>query len=238
MKRTLFFFIIIAVLTAACGCGAPAELPEATADPSAYVLEDLVQVYRHVDLEYRDSFGAPGYTSYDVWNFKLDTPVTQEINREISDYFDHLLEDCARQAARREGFEVMRVESKAWIYGDVVTLRIANCYVWEAKSYQVYSVNLSIGERLELKDYAAYAGVSENELLELACDAMERRFMEFFGNAVRDTLFEKQLAASIDMDNIRSAKFYIDEDGSLKGAMLIHTLGGRGQYETIISIGA
>jgi len=123
--------------------------------------------------------------------------------------------------------------------GNVVTVLAATDYFhYPWPQYYIYALDVNTGAEVSQADILAAFGLTESEFYEKAEAAltiyMDNRIREMAGNP--SDLLEDIRNRTLEQENIRSSRPYIDESGNLCIAVMTWVPAGAGNYYTLIDL--
>ena len=247
MKKTVSLLLLLALALSLCACGevspAPAESsqpldPPDHADSEAPQLpEDIVVTAFEKSGDYTDSLGNEYHYSYRIPAINTETEEARRINEAIHAQLMSVVDEELKSMDDGLSLVSVNVDYRYYVNDGIVSILCTSDSPNDFNNYLVCNYDAGNGREFTRADFLAREGLTEEELVSLACATCEKTFTEAFGNFPHDSFYEEQYARTLDPSTYGDdLMLYYGEDGTLSMVAPIFSLAGASFYYQEIAV--
>lgn len=253
MKKTVSLLLLFAIVLSLCACGevspAPAEsaAPTESAEPAETpvpaqsdapvaseapaVPEDIVVTAYEKSGDYTDDLGNEYRYSYRVPAINADTEEAQRLNSLINEQLMSVVNEELSSMDGGLSLVSINMDYRFFVNGGIVSILCKADSPNDFFNYWVYNYDAESGREITRADFLAREGLTEDELVSLACAACEKKFTEAFGGFPHDDFYDEQYARTLDPSTYGDdLMLYYGEDGVLSMVAPIYSMAGAAFY--------
>ena len=247
MKKTVSLLLLLALALSLCACGevspAPAESsqplnPPDHADLEAPQLpEDIVVTAFEKSGDYTDSLGNEYHYSYRIPAINAEPEEARRLNELIYTQLMSVVDKELKSMDDGLSLVSVNVDYRYYVNDGIVSILCTSDSPNDFNNYLVCNYDAGNGREFTRADFLAREGLTEEELVSLACATCEKTFTEAFGNFPHDSFYEEQYARTLDPSTYGDdLMLYYGEDGTLSMVAPIFSLAGASFYYQEIAI--
>ena len=247
MKKTVSLLLRLALALSLCACGevspAPAESsqpldPPDHADLEAPQLpEDIVVTAFEKSGDYTDSLGNEYHYSYRIPAINAEPEEARRLNELIYTQLMSVVDEELKSMDDGLSLVSVNVDYRYYVNDGIVSILCTSDSPNDFNNYLVCNYDVGNGREFTRADFLAREGLTEEELVSLACAACEQTFTEAFGNFPHDSFYEEQYARTLDPSTYGDdLMLYYGEDGTLSMVAPIFSLAGASFYYQEIAV--
>ena len=247
MKKTVSLLLLLALALSLCACGevspAPAESsqpldPPDHADSEAPQLpEDIVVTAFEKSGDYTDSLGNEYHYSYRIPAINAEPEEARRLNELIYTQLMSVVDEELKSMDDGLSLVSVNVDYRYYVNDGIVSILCTSDSPNDFNNYLVCNYDAGNGREFTRADFLAREGLTEEELVSLACAACEQTFTEAFGSFPHDNFYEEQYARTLDPSTYGDdLMLYYGEDGTLSMVAPIFSLAGASFYYQEIAI--
>lgn len=247
MKKTVSLLLLLALALSLCACGevspAPAESsqpldPPDHADSEAPQLpEDIVVTAFEKSGDYTDSLGNEYHYSYRIPAINAEPEEARRLNELIYTQLMSVVDKELKSMDDGLSLVSVNVDYRYYVNDGIVSILCTSDSPNDFNNYLVCNYDAGNGREFTRADFLAREGLTEEELVSLACAACEQTFTEAFGSFPHDSFYEEQYARTLDPSTYGDdLMLYYGEDGTLSMVAPIFSLAGASFYYQEIAI--
>ena len=247
MKKTVSLLLLLALALSLCACGevspAPAEssqplAPSDHADLEAPQLpEDIVVTAFEKSGDYTDSLGNEYHYSYRIPAINAEPEEARRLNELIYTQLMSVVDEELKSMDDGLSLVSVNVDYRYYVNDGIVSILCTSDSPNDFNNYLVCNYDAGNGREFTRADFLAREGLTEEELVSLACATCEKTFTEAFGNFPHDSFYEEQYARTLDPSTYGDdLMLYYGEDGTLSMVAPIFSLAGASFYYQEIAI--
>ena len=247
MKKTVSLLLLLALALSLCACGevspAPAESsqpldPPDHADSEAPQLpEDIVVTAFEKSGDYTDSLGNEYHYSYRIPAINAEPEEARRLNELIYTQLMSVVDKELKSMDDGLSLVSVNVDYRYYVNDGIVYILCNSDSPNDFNNYLVCNYDAGNGREFTRADFLAREGLTEEELVSLACATCEQTFTEAFGNFPHDSFYEEQYARTLDPSTYGDdLMLYYGEDGTLSMVAPIFSLAGASFYYQEIAV--
>ena len=247
MKKTVSLLLLLALALSLCACGevspAPAESsqplnPPDHADSEAPQLpEDIVVTAFEKSGDYTDSLGNEYHYSYRIPAINAEPEEARRLNELIYTQLMSVVDKELKSMDDGLSLVSVNVDYRYYVNDGIVSILCTSDSPNDFNNYLVCNYDAGNGREFTRADFLAREGLTEEELVSLACATCEKTCTEAFGNFPHDSFYEEQYARTLDPSTYGDdLMLYYGEDGTLSMVAPIFSLAGASFYYQEIAI--
>lgn len=247
MKKTVSLLLLLALALSLCACGevspAPAESsqpldPPDHADSEAPQLpEDIVVTAFEKSGDYTDSLGNEYHYSYRIPAINAEPEEARRLNELIYTQLMSVVDEELKSMDDGLSLVSVNVDYRYYVNDGIVSILCTSDSPNDFNNYLVCNYDAGNGREFTRADFLAREGLTEEELVSLACAACEQTFTEAFGSFPHDSFYEEQYARTLDPSTYGDdLMLYYGEDGTLSMVAPIFSLAGASFYYQEIAV--
>ena len=247
MKKTVSLLLLLALALSLCACGevspAPAESsqpldPPDHADSEAPQLpEDIVVTAFEKSGDYTDSLGNEYHYSYRIPAINAEPEEARRLNELIYTQLMSVVDKELKSMDDGLSLVSVNVDYRYYVNDGIVSILCTSDSPDDFNNYLVCNYDAGNGREFTRADFLAREGLTEEELVSLACATCEKTFTEAFGNFPHDSFYEEQYARTLDPSTYGDdLMLYYGEDGTLSMVAPIFSLAGASFYYKEIAV--
>ena len=247
MKKTVSLLLLLALALSLCACGevspAPAESsqpldPPDHADSEAPQLpEDIVVTAFEKSGDYTDSLGNEYHYSYRIPAINAEPEEARRLNELIYTQLMSVVDKELKSMDDGLSLVSVNVDYRYYVNDGIVSILCTSDSPNDFNNYLVCNYDAGNGREFTRADFLAREGLTEEELVSLACATCEKTFTEAFGNFHHDSCYEEQYARTLDPSTYGDdLMLYYGEDGTLSMVAPIFSLAGASFYYQEIAV--
>lgn len=161
--------------------------------------------------------------------------------KEIQEKYDAMVADVRNSHADGYTSSTASIDYEAYLNGNVFSLVIHACSMFDLCSYRVYNFDIASGKRLSTEELMNQLQIPNHaeKFTKIAQDAFEADWgnnttSEFKGEHL--DLYNSQKAKNCSKENIDKAMPYVAEDGKVMVVINIYSLAGAEKYPRVFSL--
>lgn len=239
--------MLLALALSLCACGevspAPAESsqpldPPDHADSEAPQLpEDIVVTAFEKSGDYTDSLGNEYHYSYRIPAINAEPEEARRLNELIYTQLMSVVDKELKSMDDGLSLVSVNVDYRYYVNDGIVSILCTSDSPNDFNNYLVCNYDAGNGREFTRADFLAREGLTEEELVSLACATCEQTFTEAFGNFPHDSFYEEQYARTLDPSTYGDdLMLYYGEDGTLSMVAPIFSLAGASFYYQEIAV--
>lgn len=247
MKKTVSLLLLLALALSLCACGevspAPAESsqpldPPDHADSEAPQLpEDIVVTAFEKSGDYTDSLGNEYHYSYRIPAINAEPEEARRLNELIYTQLMSVVDEELKSMDDGLSLVSVNVDYRYYVNDGIVSILCTSDSPNDFNNYLVCNYDAGNDREFTRADFLAREGLTEEELVSLACATCEQTFTEAFGNFPHDSFYEEQYARTLDPSTYGDdLMLYYGEDGTLSMVAPIFSLAGASFYYQEIAV--
>ena len=247
MKKTVSLLLLLALALSLCACGevspAPAESSQPLAPPDHADLEapqlpeDIVVTAFEKSGDYTDSLGNEYHYSYRIPAINAEPEEARRLNELIYTQLMSVVDKELKSMDDGLSLVSVNVDYRYYVNDGIVSILCTSDSPNDFNNYLVCNYDAGNGREFTRADFLAREGLTEEELVSLACATCEQTFTEAFGNFPHDSFYEEQYARTLDPSTYGDdLMLYYGEDGTLSMVAPIFSLAGASFYYQEIAI--
>ena len=247
MKKTVSLLLLLALALSLCACGevspAPAESSQPLAPPdhadseAPQLPEDIVVTAFEKSGDYTDSLGNEYHYSYRIPAINAEPEEARRLNELIYTQLMSVVDEELKSMDDGLSLVSVNVDYRYYVNDGIVSILCTSDSPNDFNNYLVCNYDAGNGREFTRADFLAREGLTEEELVSLACAACEQTFTEAFGNFPHDSFYEEQYARTLDPSTYGDdLMLYYGEDGTLSMVAPIFSLAGASFYYQEIAI--
>ena len=247
MKKAVSLLLLLALALSLCACGevfpAPAEssAPSESGEPldtpapaeseAPLIPEDIVVTVYEKSGDYTDSLGNEYHYSYRIPAINTETEEARRINEAIHAQLMSVVDEELKSMDDGLSLVSVNVDYRYYVNDGIVSILCTSDSPNDFNNYLVCNYDAGNGREFTRADFLAREGLTEEELVSLACATCEKTFTEAFGNFPHDSFYEEQYARTLDPSTYGDdLMLYYGEDGTLSMVAPIYSLAGASFY--------
>ena len=247
MKKTVSLLLLLALALSLCACGevspAPAESSQPLAPPdhadseAPQLPEDIVVTAFEKSGDYTDSLGNEYHYSYRIPAINAEPEEARRLNELIYTQLMSVVDEELKSMDDGLSLVSVNVDYRYYVNDGIVSILCTSDSPNDFNNYLVCNYDAGNGREFTRADFLAREGLTEEELVSLACATCEKTFTEAFGNFPHDSFYEEQYARTLDPSTYGDdLMLYYGEDGTLSMVAPIFSLAGASFYYQEIAI--
>ena len=253
MKKSVSLLLLLALALSLCACGevspAPAEssAPSESGEPldtpapaeseAPLIPENIVVTVYEKSGDYTDSLGNEYHYSYRIPAINTETEEARRINEAIHAQLMSVVDEELKSMDDGLSLVSVNVDYRYYVNDGIVSILCTSDSPNDFNNYLVCNYDAGNGREFTRADFLAREGLTEEELVSLACATCEKTFTEAFGNFPHDSFYEEQYARTLDPSTYGDdLMLYYGEDGTLSMVAPIFSLAGASFYYQEIAI--
>ena len=247
MKKTVSLLLLLALALSLCACGevspAPAESSQPLAPPdhadseAPQLPEDIVVTAFEKSGDYTDSLGNECHYSYRIPAINAEPEEARRLNELIYTQLMSVVDKELKSMDDGLSLVSVNVDYRYYVNDGIVSILCTSDSPNDFNNYLVCNYDAGNGREFTRADFLAREGLTEEELVSLACATCEKTFTEAFGNFPHDSFYEEQYARTLDPSTYGDdLMLYYGEDGTLSMVAPIFSLAGASFYYQEIAI--
>ena len=247
MKKTVSLLLLLALALSLCACGevspAPAESSQPLAPPdhadseAPQLPEDIVVTAFEKSGDYTDSLGNEYHYSYRIPAINAEPEEARRLNELIYTQLMSVVDKELKSMDDGLSLVSVNVDYRYYVNDGIVSILCTSDSPNDFNNYLVCNYDAGNGREFTRADFLAREGLTEEELVSLACAACEQTFTEAFGNFPHDSFYEEQYARTLDPSTYGDdLMLYYGEDGTLSMVAPIFSLAGASFYYQEIAV--
>lgn len=247
MKKTVSLLLLLALALSLCACGevspAPAESSQPLDSPdhadseAPQLPEDIVVTAFEKSGDYTDSLGNEYHYSYRIPAINAEPEEARRLNELIYTQLMSVVDEELKSMDDGLSLVSVNVDYRYYVNDGIVSILCTSDSPNDFNNYLVCNYDVGNGREFTRADFLAREGLTEEELVSLACATCEQTFTEAFGNFPHDSFYEEQYARTLDPSTYGDdLMLYYGEDGTLSMVAPIFSLAGASFYYQEIAI--
>lgn len=153
---------------------------------------------------------------------------------EIARNLESELKSITEGAHTKTSPSYLYIKFEAYLNGDILSIMVESCNVYDRNSYYTYNFDVPTGKRLDTNELMEK--IQFSDYTAKATQAAKTSFESKYGKDGNSDLYKDRLNATIDPKNIAEAKPYLDQDGKLKVIVYIGSMAGASGYYEILPL--
>lgn len=247
MKKTVSLLLLLALALSLCACGevspAPAESSQPLDSPdhadseAPQLPEDIVVTAFEKSGDYTDSLGNEYHYSYRIPAINAEPEEARRLNELIYTQLMSVVDEELKSMDDGLSLVSVNVDYRYYVNDGIVSILCTSDSPNDFNNYLVCNYDAGNGREFTRADFLAREGLTEEELVSLACAACEQTFTEAFGSFPHDSFYEEQYARTLDPSTYGDdLMLYYGEDGTLSMVAPIFSLAGASFYYQEIAV--